>query len=149
MEDNIYNCDQIDLISKDILFLLDDKLGGTSLAIKSDKNNFKKIDFRFKKLALSGDFFGILLLRLDKKIYSCFINLSNSYDNLCLKNLLRFNYINFIVLGNSNEHKVYKISNSLMNRILFSIPNLVNKNKSKTSIEQFKKLISANSLWNM
>lgn len=149
MEDNIYNCNQIKLISKDILFLLDDKLGGTSLAIKSDKNNFNKIDFRFKKLELSGDFFGILLLRLDEKIYSCFINLSNSYDNLCLKKLLRFNYINFIVLGNSNEHKVYKISNSLMNRILFSIPNLVNKNKSKNSIEQFKKIISANSLWNM
>ena len=149
MENNIYNCNQIKLISKDILFLLDDKLGGTSLAIKSDKNNFNKIDFRFKKLELSSDFFGILLLRLDEKIYSCFINLSDSYNNLCLRNLLRFDYINFIVFGDSNEHKVYKISNSLMNRILFSIPNLVNKNKSKTSIEQFKKIISANSLWNM
>lgn len=149
MEDNIYNCNQIKLISKDILFLLDDKLGGTSLAIKSDKNNFNKIDFRFKKLELSSDFFGILLLRLDEKIYSCFINLSDSYNNLCLRNLLRFDYINFIVFGDSNEHEVYKISNSLMNRILFSIPNLVNKNKSKTSIEQFKKIISANSLWNM
>lgn len=150
MENNIYNCEQIEKVSKETLFLLDDNLGGISLGIKLGQDNFDKIDFRFKKLKLDNEFFGILLLRLDEKIYNCFINLNEKYNNLCLQKLLNFDYINFIVFGDSNEHKVYKISNSLMNRILFSIPNLVNKkNCNKTSIEQLKKMFSSNSLWNM
>ena len=47
--ENIYKCDQLNLIPENTLFLLDNELGSISLALKSKDKDFKDIDFRLKK----------------------------------------------------------------------------------------------------
>lgn len=147
---SIYKCNQLNLIPNNTLFLLDDELGSISLGLKSEEKNFKNIDFRFKKLQLSSKTFGVLLLKLDENIYSCFIDFSKIHDKICLENLIHFKFLTLIIFGNSNEHRVFKISNSLKNKILFNISNKSQSAKdSQISIEQFKKTFSNMTLWNM
>ena len=148
--DNIYKCDQLNLIPDNTLFLLDNELGSISLALKSEENNFNHVDFKFKKLQISNETFGVLLLKLDDKIYSCFIDLDKLQDKICLEKLLHFDFLTLIIFGNSNEHKVYKISNSLKNKILFNISNSSqNIKKHQISLEKVKNMCSNTSLWNM
>ena len=90
--DNIYKCDQLNLIPDNTLFLLDNELGSISLALKSEEKNFNHVDFKFKKLQISNETFGVLLLKLDDKIYSCFIDLDKLQDKICLEKLLHFDF---------------------------------------------------------
>lgn len=148
--ENIYKCDQLNLIPDNTLFLLDNELGSISLALKSEENNFNHVDFKFKKLQISNETFGVLLLKLDDKIYSCFIDLDKLQDKICLEKLLHFDFLTLIIFGNSNEHKVYKISNSLKNKILFNISNSSqNIKKHQISLEKVKNMFSNTTLWNM
>lgn len=148
--ENIYKCDQLNLIPDNTLFLLDDELGGISLALKSEENDYKNVDFRFKKLEISNETFGVLLLKLDDKIYSCFIDLDKLQEKICLEKLIHFDFLTLIIFGNSKEHKVYKISNSLKNKILFNDSNKSqNIKKNHISIEQLKTMFSNATLWNM
>ena len=148
--DNIYKCDQLNLIPDNTLFLLDNELGSISLALKSEENNFNHVDFKFKKLQISNETFGVLLLKLDDKIDSCFIDLDKLQDKICLEKLLHFDFLTLIIFGNSNEHKVYKISNSLKNKILFNISNSSqNIKKHQISLEKVKNMFSNTTLWNM
>ena len=148
--DNIYKCDQLNLIPDNTLFLLDNELGSISLALKSEENNFNHVYFKFKKLQISNETFGVLLLKLDDKIYSCFIDLDKLQDKICLEKLLHFDFLTLIIFGNSNEHKVYKISNSLKNKILFNISNSSqNIKKHQISLEKVKNMFSNTTLWNM
>ena len=148
--DNIYKCDQLNLIPDNTLFLLDNELGSISLALKSEENNFNHVDFKFKKLQISNETFGVLLLKLDDKIYSCFIDLDKLQDKICLEKLLHFDFLTLIIFGNSNEHKVYKISNSLKNKILFNISNSSQKEKKhQISLDEVKNMFSNTTLWNM
>ena len=148
--DNIYKCDQLNLIPDNTLFLLDNELGSISLALKSEENNFNHVDFKFKKLQISNETFGVLLLKLDDEIYSCFIDLDKLQDKICLEKLLHFDFLTLIIFGNSNEHKVYKISNSLKNKILFNISNSSqNIKKHQISLEKVKNMFSNTTLWSM
>lgn len=148
--DSIYKCSQMDLIPENTLILLDDELGGISLALKSKRNNFKRINFKLKKLQMNNEFFGVLLLKLDEEIYSCFINFDKSDDKSCLTKLMNSDFINFIILENSKEYKVYKIQNDLRNKILFNISNNTqNIKKDRISTNQLRNKFSNNVLWNM
>lgn len=148
--DNVYKCDQLNLIPENTLFLLDDELGGVCLAIKCNMNKFKNIDFRFKKLKVSGETFGVLLLKLDDIIYSCFIDLHKIQEKICLQKLIHFDFLTLIIFENFKEHKVYKISNSLKNKILFNISSRSqNIKKHNISVEQLKNMFSNATLWNM
>ena len=148
--DNIYKCDQLNLIPDNTLFLLDNELGSISLALKSEENNFNHVDFKFKKLQISNETFGVLLLKLDDKIYSCFIDLDKLQDKICLEKFLHFDFLTLINFGNSNEHIVYKFSYSLNNLILFNISNSSqNIKKHQISLEKVKNMFSNTTLWNM
>lgn len=148
--DSIFKCSQMDLVPENTLILLDDELGGISLALKSKRDNFNKITFKFKKLQINNEFFGVLLLKLDKEIYSCFINLTKLADESCLAKLMASDFINLIIFGNSKEYKVYKIQNELKNKILFYFPdNTQNIKKDRISINELRKKFSNNVLWNI
>ena len=125
-------------------------MGSISLALKSEEKNFNHVDFKFKKLQISNETFGVLLLKLDDKIYSCFIDLDKLQDKICLEKLLHFDFLTLIIFGNSNEHKVYKISNSLKNKIIFNISRKSkNIKKHQISLEEVKNMFSNTTLWNM
>ena len=67
-----------------------------------------------------------------------------------LEKLIHFDYLTLIIFGNSNEHKVYKISNSLKNKILFNISNSSQKEKKhQISLDEVKNMFSNTTLWNM
>ena len=148
--ENIYKCDQLNLIPENTLFLLDDELGSISLALKSEDKDFKDIDFRLKKLLISDETFGVLLLKLDNKIYSCFIDLDRLQEKICLEKLIHFDFLTLIIFDNSKEQKVYKISNSLKNKIIFNISRKSkNIKKHQISLEEVKNMFSNTTLWNM
>ncbi len=120
--------------------------GGISLGIKSEKT-FNNIEFKFKKMKFKNVFFGVILLKLDETIYSCFIALNQIKNKSCLEKLMNLDYFNLIVFNKSKENKIYRILNNLKNQILFCLPeNICNSQDIVTN--NIKIPLSADKLWN-
>ena len=138
---------ELDSLNTETLVLLDDELGGICLGIKSEKN-FDNIEFKFKKLQFKDVFFGVILLKSDETFYSCFISLEHLKSKSYLEKLINLDYFNLIVFNQSDENKIYRIINTLNNKILFSLPNNVyndfDDNITSPDIKEF----SAETLWN-
>lgn len=123
--------------------------GGISLGMKSEKN-FKKVEFKFKKMKFNNNFFGVLLLKLDESFYNCFIALDHIKNKSYLEKLMSLNSFNLIIFNDtSKENKIYRILNDLKNQLLFSLPNQMCENFEYNIItNDLNTAFSAEMLWN-
>lgn len=147
---SIISVHDLNSLNPDTLVLVDDEMDGICLGMKSDKV-FNNIDFKFKKLKFNNIFFGIILLKLDNTFSCCYIALNEQKDKKILEKLLYSDYFNFIVFNGSDYNKIYRISNTFENKLLMSIPNMINKQMmvdTRKMINELKHLYSPEFLWN-
>lgn len=119
------------------------------MGMKSEKN-FKKVEFKFKKMKFNNNFFGVLLLKLDESFYNCFIALDHIKNKSYLEKLMSLNSFNLIIFNDtSKENKIYRILNDLKNQLLFSLPNQMCENFEYNIItNDLNTAFSAEMLWN-
>ena len=147
---SIVSVNDLDSLDYNSLIMLDDENNGICLAMKSNEL-FNDVNFKFKKLKLKNNEYGILLLKLDNSFYSCYVGLFDKYERDSLKKLLSQDFFNLIIFNDSKCHKVYRINNKFENKLLMNLPIKHNSNlisDAKKAIAELKKIYTPEFLWN-
>src|SRR5574344_1532342 len=145
----IFKISEIDSLPTNTIAILNDELGGISLAIKTNEV-FKKVDFKLKKLYIKSNIWWIFLLKLDNKFYHCFVPFEYPNDKI-LNALINLDCFNLIVFNNSKEEQIYRIENTFKNKILMNIPDYIfDELNNKNLLNQIKSnRLSSEVLWDI